>query len=575
MTEKMKISEPWVSIRYRLIKDKLKDIEFTKEEIEKILGSKDKGLSNINEFISILIKEGLLKSRQHPDDARKTLYKLKEIDTIIEHLTKDKLISLLKRGADLIRLRVDYRVLLILLFYKSLSDNYNKKVKEYIDKGVDEEDAYHLVNIEFYSLYDEAEHKLFTWEETAKDKVRVISNFINSFNALSDLNEKLSDLKILIEKLGFNSLLNNEDNFHIFLDLVDLFNKVNFAEAKYDVIGAGYEWILSYFASLNVKEGELYTPKEVIRLMVQLLDIKKDSDVLDPASGSNSMLLEAYHYVSEHYNDGKTLHLEAQESNDITAILGKLNLFLHNIYNFSPHTGDSLTNPKFKEADYVLANPPWNQSGYDDKKLNREDLKKIYEFGAPSKQSADWAWVQSMNHKARKKVAVILDSGALFRGGKEQAIRKKFLDEDLIDTVILLPEKLFYNTMAPGIILILNKAKPKNRKNKTFFVNMSETYIKHPEVRKLNSLSDDNIKKCVGVVLKYKEEEGFSKDVDVKEIEENEFSLNVSLYAYPKEEAEHIDLNKEYKELKDIKKQELEVSGRINDYIEKILKVTD
>ena len=163
----------------------------------------------------------------------------------------------------------------------------------------------------------------------------------------------------------------------------------------------------------------------------------------------------------------------------------------------------------------------------------------------------------------------------LFRGGKEQAIRKKFLDEDLIDTVILLPEKLFYNTMAPGIILILNKAKPKNRKNKTFFVNMSETYIKHPEVRKLNSLSDDNIKKCVGVVLKYKEEEGFSKDVDVKEIEENEFSLNVSLYAYPKEEAEHIDLNKEYKELKDIKKQELEVSGRINDYIEKILKVTD
>lgn len=556
------------------MKENFSDIEFTNEEIVKFLNQRSKGLSNINEFLAELVKNGYLITKNDPKDARKTIYKLAEIPEIKGHLTKDKLISLMKGGADLIRLRVDYRVLLILLFYKALSDNYNKRVNEYIKKeGLEPEDAYHLVNIEYYTLYDEVQHELFNWEETVKDKVRIVSNFVKSLNQLSDQNEKLSDLKILIEKLGFNSLLNNEDSFHIFLDIVDLFSQVDLTEVGFDVIGASYEWILSYFASKNIKEGELYTPVEVIKLMIGVLDIKKDSDVLDPASGSCTMLWESYNYVSETYQDGKTLRLIAQEYNDITAILGKLHLLLYDVYNFTVYTGDSLTNPKFDEADYVLSNPPWNQMGYDERKLSREDLKAIYSYGSPSKQSADWAWVQLMLNKTRKKIAVVLDSGALFRGGKEQAIRKQIIEEGLLDTVILFPEKLFYNTMAPGIILVFDKEKPENRKNKVFFVNMSKTSIKHPEIRKLNSLSREQIEDTAKICINHKNKEYFSREVNISEIRENDYSLSVPLYVQPKEDNEDIDLEEEIKGIEQDSDNEIELSKKVNSHLKKILEI--
>jgi len=554
--------EPWIRIRYQILLEEIKDKEFTKKDVEEIFEKHDKQLANINEFLNILSKEGLLISKKKDG---KFLYRFVQPSEKKIRATKDQILRVLKSGADLIRNR-EYRILLILLFYKALSDKWLKKAEEHYKEHKDWKAAYHLTNLEFYTLYDEEEDKLYTWDEIVKDKINLVNNFIIALNKIAELNEKLADLKILVEKLGFMGFVSNEDNYLIFKDLVENFNKLELKDVEHDVLGDAYEWILSYFAPTKAKAGEVYTPREVIRLMVEILDIEQNSDILDPACGSAAILIEAYKYVSEKYEDGKTLKLEGQEWDDLTGILGKLNLVIHGVENYTIYLGDSLINQKFSKADYVLANPPWNLD-YDISKAMREDLKQIYKYGITPKQSADWLWVQLMLYFARKKVAVILDNGALFRGSREKTIREGIVRDDLIECIILLPEKLFYNTGAPGIIMILNKNKPAERKGKILFINASNEFEKHPEVRKLNILSRKNIEKIVKAYREFKDVEGLAKVVSSEEIKENDYNLNVTLYVFPQEEVEEIDIKKEWEEERKIEKKIAEINNKIEEYL--------
>ncbi len=558
-----KAFEPWIRIRYQILLKEFGEREFTRKDAEIALSKHDKPLLNINELFSILAKEGLLQSKEKNG---KHFYRLTPPTEEKVKATRDQIIRVLKNGADIIRNR-EYRMLLVLLFYKALSDRWVKKVEEYLKEVDDVKAAYHLANIEYYYLYDEPEDKLYTWDEVVKDKVNLVNNFIVALNRIAELNDKLADIKILVDKLGFAGFVANEENYLLFKDLVESFNRLDLREANYDIIGDAYEWILSYFAPTKAKAGEIYTPREVIRLMVEILDIPPNSDVLDPACGSCAMLIEAYKYASEKYQDGKTLRLEGQEWDDLTCVLGKLNLVMHGITeNYTVHLGDSLINQKFSQADYVLANPPWNLD-YDINKSMNEKLKEIYKYGITPKQSADWLWVQLMIHFARKKVAVVLDNGALFRGGKERIIREGIVKDDLVECVILLPEKLFYNTGAPGIIMILNKNKPEERKGKILFINASQEFEKHPEVRKLNILSRKNINKIVKAYREFKDIEGFCRVVSLEEIKENDYNLNVTLYVFPQEEVEEIDVKKEWEELKRVEEEIKEVEKRVEEFI--------
>lgn len=171
-----------------------------------------------------------------------------------------------------------------------------------------------------------------------------------------------------------------------------------------------------------------------------------------------------------------------------------------------------------------------------------------------------------------EKVGIVLDSGALFRGGKEKKIRKEIVEKDLIEAIILLPEKLFYNVTAPGIVMILNKNKPEERKGKILFINASLEFEKHPEVRRLNRLGEENIDKIVDVYENWEDIEGFSRVVDLEEIRKNDYNLNVSLYVFPVEEKEDIDLRKELEEFKEIEKKEKEVLDEVIGYVEGILR---
>jgi type I restriction enzyme M protein len=225
----------------------------------------------------------------------------------------------------------------------------------------------------------------------------------------------------------------------------------------------------------------------------------------------------------------------------------------------------------------VVENPPWNQDGYDENNLSKDNIKNIYnsivEAGYTPKTSADWAWVQLMLYYANKKVGIVLDQGALFRGGKEENIRKGIVKADLLEAVILLPEKLFYNTPSAGIIMVFNKEKPVERKDKIIFIDASELYIKHPDIKKLNQLSEDNINKIVEIYKGFKDVKNFAKVVSVEEIERNNYNLNISLYVKKEEENEEIDIFKEFIELKELEKERYEVMMKLEEYITQLNKV--
>jgi type I restriction enzyme M protein len=324
-----------------------------------------------------------------------------------------------------------------------------------------------------------------------------------------------------------------------------------------DILGDAYEWLLRYFAPQKAKEGEVYTPREVIKLLVRILDPKPGESLYDPAAGSGGMLILSYQNLDK--KEAEKLFLYGQEVNYKTLALAKMNLYIHDIKNAQLRQGDTLLYPKFKKDerlqlfDVIIANPPWNQDGYHEEVLKKGEFWKMrFPYGFSTKQSADWAWIQHMISSTATengRVGIIIDNGCLFRGGKEKVIRTGVVMDDLLEAVILLPEKLFYNTGAPGAILIFNKNKAKERMKKCLFINASREFEQHPDVRKLNRLGVSNIDMISHTYRDFVEKSGFSKVVNINEIEGNDYNLNVTIYVFPREEIERIDIMQERKEL--------------------------
>jgi type I restriction enzyme M protein len=255
-----------------------------------------------------------------------------------------------------------------------------------------------------------------------------------------------------------------------------------------------------------------------------------------------------------------------------------MNLLLHDIKNANIANGDTLDYPRFKENgrlkqfDVVIANIPWNQDGYGEERLKKADLSERFSFGYTPNSSADWAWIQHMlaSTKENGRMGIVVDNGCLFRGGAERNIRSKVVEKDWIECVILTPEKLFYNTGAPGAIIIMRKNKPQERKNKILFINASNEYISHPSVRRLNTLSKENINKIVETYRKFTDSTGFSRVVDISEVRKNDYNLNVTLYVMPVEEKEPIDISKEFQELMKIEEERKKVTEDLKQILEQI-----
>jgi type I restriction enzyme M protein len=580
----------WLEKRHKVLWEAFRESPFRFEDASKILKEKMQGgEEQVNVILSELRKRGWLGVEFDPDDARKRVYKLKSSEEMISEtltisksqLTRGDLESLLKGAADLIRTRVDYTFILVLLFYKRISDKwemeFEKAYKEAIADGLKEEEAKEEAKNSIYHDFDISEELL--WENIRKDPARLPENFSKAMKALAERNPELKDV---FENVDFVQFTTNRENAEILRQLVELFSAKSLNHVSPDILGDAYEWILKYFAPQKAKEGEVYTAREVIKLIVEMLNPKPGESVYDPACGSGGMLITSYKHIEDENGKGEAerLFLFGQEANHKTLALAKMNLYIHDIRNAQPILGDTLLYPKFKETegikkfDIVIANPPWNQDGYDEEILKKGEFwRERFRYGFTPRQSADWAWVQHMLASTNDKtgrVGVVIDNGCLFRGGKEKAIRTGIINADLIETVILLPEKLFYNTGAPGAVIVLNKNKPKERSGKVFFINASKEYQQHPEVRKLNQLGEEHIKKIVRAYKEFSNEDGFSKAVEINKVKENDFNLNVTLYVFPEEETEEIDVAKEWQELRKIEGELQEVEKKISQYLEEL-----
>ncbi len=336
--------------------------------------------------------------------------------------------------------------------------------------------------------------------------------------------------------------------------------------------------MINYFAPQKAKAGELFTPREVVRLLIEILEPSKERrKILDPAAGSGGMLIYSYKFVRDKIGEdaAKELILVGQESKDINYAILKLNFMLHGIgfgKNVKLYFEDSLLRPMFKEQapfDIVIFNPPWNQDGYGEETLKKSEVKQIFSPTYPPNNSADWAWIKLALHFTNEdgKVGIVIDNGCLFRGGKEKAIRQEVVENDLVECVILLPEKLFFNTGAPGAIIIFNKNKPPERKGRILFINASDKFERHPEIRRMNRLSERGIEEITEVYRKFADVEGFSRVVPLEEVRKNGYNLHVTLYVFPEEEEEEIDVLEEWEEEKKIEKEIAEINEKIEGYL--------
>lgn len=574
--------QTWLKVRYLTLRDKFKDNNFDFDEASKTLFDVYRDSEEQTKLVlSELKRAGYLKISRNPKDKREAVYLLVDIFAKSNEFGRDQLTGILKTAADIIRTRVDYTFILLLLFYKAVSDRWEKEFhtqkETLIKKGLEEAEAVREAGQPYYhSFYLEPD---LLWSELRKDPLKLPENLSKNLKKIAELNP---DYKDIFLQFDFHQFTSNQENQAILNNLFELFSKYSFKNIDTDILGDAYEWILKYFAPTKAKEGEVYTPREVIRLMVEILSPEPTKSVYDPAAGSAGMLIVAYQYVKEEYGEEKanTLFLYGQEQNPKTLALAKMNAILHGIKNINLMQGDTLLYPKFivgdgiKKFDYVIANPPWNQKNlYDEDTLKKgEYWRERFAFGFPTRQSADWIWIQHMLSSVKEdnggKMAVVIDTGAVSRGGREKSIRQKIIEKDLIEAVILLPEKLFYNTGAPGLIIVFNKNKPKERKEKILLINATKEFVPG---KPQNSLGKENIKKIVEVYQNFKEVEKLSKIITLQDAAEADYNISPSRFVSVIEEENYRPISEIKADLEKLERERKEVEERVRGILNQVL----
>jgi type I restriction enzyme M protein len=447
-------------------------------------------------------------------------------------LSLDQLERHLWGAADLLRGSIDSgdfkHFIFGLLFYKRLCDVWEE---EYAERLVEYEDA--------ELAADPEEHRFHIpegcfWKDVRKQSVDIGTALNTSFRAIEDANPRL---KGVFQDVDFA----NRERFpdHLLDSLLQHFETYRMRKADVDshILGDAYEYLIAKFADdAGKKGGEFYTPKQVVKLMVEILCPQEGQTVYDPACGSGGMLLEAIHYMERNGLNPKALTLYGQEKNLNTWAICKMALFLHDIDDAFVERGDTLLDPKhlsgekvLKRFDMVLANPPFSLKSWGHKVWSKGDPFGRDSYGCPPKSYGDMAFIQHMvaSVKSEGRMAVVCPHGVLFRGGAEGKIRKGMLEDDLIEAVVGLGQNLFYGTGIPAAVLFINRGKAADRKGKVLIVNGEKDLIPG---KNQNSLSEENVTRLAGAVHRYEDQELFCRMVDLDEIRDNEHNLNLTRY---------------------------------------------
>jgi len=367
-----------------------------------------------------------------------------------------------------------------------------------------------------------------------KDLQEEIGDHLNvALAALEDHN--LDKLEGVLKSINFNRSIGKNNKQITDEDLRELireFNKKNLTDDNLefpDLMGAAYEYLIKYFAdSAGKKAGEFYTPNDVVRLLVNILEPEQDSEVYDPTVGSGGMLIESKNYVESRYGSAKNLSLYGQEKSGTVWSLSKMNMLFHSIYDSKIVNGDTLMNPLHIEAngelktfDIVIANPPFSQN-YTTSGMK---FKERFNFWMPNKGKADFMFVQhmvaSINNAGR--MAVVMPHGVLFRGGDEHKFREWLIKRGYLEAVIGLPQALFYGTGIPASVIVINK-KDAYKRDKVLFINADREYR---EEKNQNKLRPEDIEKIAFVYRLKKEIPKYSRQVSREELAAEEYNLNI------------------------------------------------
>ena len=356
-------------------------------------------------------------------------------------------------------------------------------------------------------------------------------------------------------------------------DLIEHFSRLSLGNsaAKADVLGQSYEYLIKKFAdATNKKAGEFYTPRSVVRLMVNILDPREGESIYDPTCGTGGMLLEAIHHVQETRGDVRTLwgRLYGQEKNLTTSAIARMNLYLHGAADFQIVRGDTLRSPAFFSGDNlatfdcVIANPPFSLEKWGDEVWCSDPYGRNF-AGMPPAKSGDFAWVQHMIKSMAPntgRMAVVLPHGALFRMGKEGEIRKKILGMDLLEAVIGLGPNLFYGTGLAACILVFRQKKEKDRRNRVLIVDASKEF---KTGRAQNELLPEHVERIHGWVRDYTDVEGIARLVTLDEIAANDHNLNIPRYVEPKVTSEVLTVEDAMKRLRESAEAAFAAEGRL------------
>ncbi len=307
-----------------------------------------------------------------------------------------------------------------------------------------------------------------------------------------------------------------------------------------DIMGDSYEYLIKKFADLSKKNaGEFYTPRTIVKLMVDLLDPKPGETVYDPACGTGGMLIEAIHHMkNDHLTWGRIF---GQENNLSTSAIARMNLYLHGAKDVQVKQGDTLRSPlflekgKLKTFNCVLANPPFGMEKWGSAQFE-SDMYGRNIWGCPTDSSADFAWLQHMvksMDKSTGRCAVVLPQGVLFHSGKEGDMREKLVRSDKLEAVITLASGVFYSTGVSACILFLNNKKEHKHKGRICLIDGSEVYTAK---RAQNEISPTDVKKLYKLYTDYADVIERCKIVTLLDVENGGFDLSVKRYIEKKKQ---------------------------------------
>lgn len=426
-------------------------------------------------------------------------------------MTQGELESYLDKAADILRGNADHSefrgYVFALLFYKRISDCFNEEVRTQMvtltRAGVPQDQALLL------ALDPQNHHFIVpeaaTWLAVAR-------------TAKAQLGQALNDAMLAIERANahrqnnFDGILTGKIDFNKqdelprdkLVNLINHFGSQTFdrAHVSDDLFGNAYEYLIRNFASKAGKSsGEFYTPAEVGFLMAEVLQPKAGMSICDWASGSGGLLLQCIRHVKKHGGDVRQLQLHGQESNVTTYNISRINMILHGIPVWEHKQGDSLRDPRhltadnrLKTFDRIIMNPPFSLEDWGYDTVVGGDKFGRLSHGMPPASNGDWAWMQQIAKSLNDgdpdvgtggQGMVVMSQGVLFRGQPEQTeeedgqnqkadaeyvIRRGFIEADLIEAIVVLPGKLFYGNNVPGCLVLLNKSKPPERKDKILMI---------------------------------------------------------------------------------------------------------